>query len=98
MPTSLIASAGGGIATGLLYAYLFKKQTKSLFEGLSSREQLGKSKAIFRHIFFLVSRFLVIAGFITGLHFTGYVDLQICCIFMIAGFLISLFLNTKRML
>jgi Na+/H+ antiporter NhaC len=98
MPISLVASAVGGITTGILYAFLFKRQTKSLFDGLSNNQQLGKSKAIFRHIFFLASRFLIVAGFITGLHYTGYVDLQVCCIFMVCGFLISLFLHTKRML
>jgi hypothetical protein len=99
MPTSIIASALGGISIGLLYAYLFKKQTKSLFEGLMTKPTGGsKIRTILNHILFLMSRFVVIIGLVVALKFTGLVDLQMCCIFVVCGFLISLFIHTKRML
>ena len=99
MPTSLVASALGGITIGLLYAYLLKRQTKSLFEGLSGQPGGGnKMTAILKHLFFLMSRFIIIIGLILALKFTGYVDLQMCCIFVVCGFLMSLFIYTKRML
>lgn len=98
MPTSLILSAVSGVAIGLLYALLFKKQTKSIFEGLVGQQTPGKAKAIARHLMFLATRFIIIIGLIFGLKLTGFIDLQVCCIFVVCGFLISLLMHTKRML
>ncbi|MBM3886967.1 hypothetical protein FJ364_03455 [Candidatus Dependentiae bacterium] len=99
MSISFAISAIGGIGIGLLYSYLFKKQTKSLLEGLLGQStNNNKTMAILRHLFFLISRFLVIIGLIFALYSTGHVDLQVCCIFVVCGFLLSLFMQTKRML
>ncbi len=98
MPSQLIISAICGIAIGFLYALLFKKQTKSLIKGFSMGQNPGKLSAIGQHIFFLVMRFLIIIGIIFALHSTGRIDLQTCSIFIVAGFLLSLFVHTKRML
>ena len=99
MPIPFIFSALSGIAIGFLYALLFKKQTWHLLESfLNGQQKMGKAKAITQHILFLFSRFFVIVGLVVALKFTGLIDLQICCIFVVCGFLVSLFVHTKRML
>ena len=99
MPTLLAISVLAGLSVGLLYAHLFKKQTKFLLAGIMKHSaNESKTKIIGKHIFFLMSRFLVIIAIVFGLKYSGLVDLQVCGISLICGFLISLFIQTKRML
>lgn len=98
MPTRLILSALCGVAIGFLYAFLFKRQTKYLFKGLYSEQTPGKISAISQHLLFLIMRFLIIIGIIFVLHTTQLVDLHTCSIAIVGGFLLSLFVHTKRML
>lgn len=99
MPDLFIFSALSGVVIGLLYALLFRKQTGHLLESfLKGEQKMTKAKAITQHVLFLFGRFFILICLVLGLKYSGFVDLQICCIFVVIGFLISLIVHTKRML
>lgn len=99
MPDLFIFSALSGVFIGLLYALLFKKQTGHLLESfLKGQQKMTKARAITQHVFFLFGRFFLLIGLVVGLKYSGLIDLQICCIFVVIGFLMSLVVHTKRML
>lgn len=99
MHTSVPISCLSGLLVGVIYAIVFKMQTKSLIEGfINFDHNANKVKMIAKHLVALVGRFFVAGVLIFALNLTGIIDLQVCCIFVVVGFLVSSLIHTKRML
>lgn len=96
MQTPYFLSVISGLLIGVVYAILFKRQTKSLMKGFVDNGTVNPAKAIAKHFLLLANRFLVLGGILFILKSFDLVNIHLWGIFVVCGFLAGIFWQIKR--